>query len=77
MITSSMLSSASAKLDQAGLTAAELDLRDRAELREDSDEEEPISVALLQEEVVMYQRAISRLSEMCKIQSLSTGLQSH
>ena len=69
MITSSTLSSASAKLDQAGLTAAGLDLRGRTELREGSDDEEPISIALLQEEVVMYQRAISRLSEMCKVQS--------
>ena len=69
MVTNSVLSSASAKLEQAGEAAAELDPEGRAELTEHSDDEEPISMALLHEEVVMYQRAISRLSEMCTIQS--------
>lgn len=69
VFTNSVLSSASAKLEQAGEAAAELDPEGRAELTEHSDDEEPILLALLQEEVVMYQRAISRLSEMCKIQT--------
>lgn len=69
MVTNSVLSSASAKLQRAGEAAAELDPAGRAELTEHSDDEEPISMALLHEEVVMYQRAISRLSEMCKVQT--------
>ncbi len=69
VVTSSVLSSASAMLQQAGEAAAELDPEGRAELTEQSDDEESISMALLHEEVVMYQRAISRLSEMCKVQS--------
>ncbi len=69
VVTSSVLSSASAMLQQAGEAAAELDPEGRAELTEHSDDEESISMALLHEEVVMYQRAISRLSEMCKVQS--------
>lgn len=69
VVTNSVLSSASAKLEQAGEVATELDPEGRAELTEHSDDEVPISMALLHEEVVMYQRAISRLSEMCKIQS--------
>ncbi|KAL0034310.1 hypothetical protein WJX77_008680 [Trebouxia sp. C0004] len=69
VVTNSVLSSASANLEQAGEAAAELDSEGRAELTEHSDDEEPISMALLHEEVVMYQRAISRLSEMCKIQN--------
>ena len=69
VVTGSVLSSASAMLQQAGEAAAELDPEGRAELTEQSDDEESISMALLHEEVVMYQRAISRLSEMCKVQS--------
>ena len=69
VVTNSVLSSASAKLEQAGEVATELDPEGRAELTEHSDDEVPVSMALLHEEVVMYQRAISRLSEMCKIQS--------
>ena len=66
---SSELSSASAKLIQAGATAADLDHDAKQALAGNSDDEEPISLALLQEEVVMYWRAISRLSEMCRLQS--------
>lgn len=69
VVTNSVLSSASAKLQQAGEAAAELDPKGRAELTKHSDDEEPISMALLHEEVIMYQRAISRLSEMCKFQT--------
>ena len=70
VITTSVLSSASAKLEQGEAINAGLHDEERAELMEDSDDEEPISIALLQEEVVMYQRAISRLSEMCRVQSV-------
>ena len=69
IVTSSELSSASAKLEQAESTAADLGHSAKQALAGDSDDEEPISLALLQEEVVMYRRAISRLSEMCRLQS--------
>ncbi|KAL3132686.1 hypothetical protein ABBQ32_009199 [Trebouxia sp. C0010 RCD-2024] len=66
--TTSGLSSASAKLEQAEATAADLHSGLRHGLAENSEDEEPVSLALLQEEVVMYGRAISRLSEMCRLQ---------
>ena len=68
VLTSGQLSSASAKLEQAEATAADLHAASREGLAQDSEDEEPMSLALLQEEVVMYQRAISRLSEMCRVQ---------
>ena len=70
VVSTGALSAASARLEQAENTAAHLDPEARAELTQDTDDEEDISIALLQEEVVMYQRAISRLSEMCKVKSV-------
>jgi len=67
VVTTNVLSSTSAKLEQAEETAADLDPKGRAELAQDT--EEPISIAILQHEVIMYQRAISRLAEMCRVQS--------
>ena len=68
IVSNNELSSASAKLEQAEATAADLQSGGGDCLAEDSEDEELMSVALLQEEVVMYQRAISRLSEMCRVQ---------
>ena len=68
VVSNSELSSASAKLEQAEATAADLQSGGIDSLAEASEDEEPMSLALLQEEVVMYQRAISRLSEMCRLQ---------
>ena len=71
VVSSSELSSASAKLEQAEATAADLEHDGKQALVEEmlSDDDEPISLALLQEEVVMYRRAISRLSEMCRLKT--------
>ena len=66
--SNSELSSASAKLEQAEATTADLQSAGRDGLAEDGEDEEPLSLALLQDEVVMYQRAISRMSEMCRVQ---------
>ena len=65
--TTSAMASSAAKLQQAEATVAEMGEEAREELAACPEDEEPISLALLQEEVVMYQRAISRLHEMCKI----------
>ena len=54
-------------MEQAEATAADLQSGSRHGLAENSEDEEPLSLALLQEEVVMYGRAISRLSEMCRL----------
>lgn len=68
-VTSRELSSASAQLEQAEATAADWQSEGRDGLANDSEDDiEPMSLALLQEEVVAYQRAISRLSEMCRLQ---------
>ena len=67
--TTSAMASAATKLQQAEAAVADMDQGAKEELTERQDDEEPISLALLQEEVVMYQRAISRLHEMCKVQS--------
>ena len=72
IVTNTVLASASAKLEQAGTFSTELSEDQKAELAQEL-EDEPISVALLQEEVVMYQRAISRLTEMCKVQTTSSA----
>lgn len=68
VVTSNELSSASAKLEQAEATAADMQSKEKDALTANTDDEESLSVALLQEEVVMYRRAISRLSEMCRVQ---------
>ena len=68
VVGNSELSSASAKLEQAEATAAGMQWGPRDGLAKDSEDEKPMSFALLQEEVVMYRRAISRLSEMCRVQ---------
>lgn len=62
------MASSAAKLQQAEAAFAEMDEETKEEIAAYSEDEEPISLALLQEEVVMYQRAISRLHEMCKLQ---------
>lgn len=67
-VTSRELSPASAQLEQAEATAADWQSEGREVLASDSKDGEPMSLALLQEEVVAYQRAISRLSEMCRLQ---------
>ena len=68
IVSNNELSSASAKLEQAEATAADLHSGGSDCLAGDSEDQELVSLALLQEEVVMYQRAISRLSEMCRVQ---------
>lgn len=67
--TTSAMASAATKLQQAETAVADMGQGAKEELTDRPDDEEPISLALLQEEVVMYQRAISRLHEMCKVQS--------
>lgn len=64
--TSSAMASAATKLQQAEAAVAEMDDEAKEELTDSPEDEEPIFLALLQEEVVMYQRAISRLHEMCR-----------
>lgn len=72
IVTNAELASASAKLEQAGTISTRLGEDQKADLAQEL-EDEPISVALLHEEVVMYQRAISRLTEMCKVQATSSA----
>ena len=67
--TTSAMASAASKLQQAEAAVADMDEKTKEELSGRQEDEEPISLALLQEEVVMYQRAISRLHEMCKVQA--------
>lgn len=67
-VTSRELSPASAKLEQAEATAADWQSEGTDGLASDSEDGEPMSLAVLQDEVVAYQRAISRLSEMCRLQ---------
>ena len=63
------MASSAAKLQHAEAALAEMSEAAKEDIAACPEDEEPISVALLQEEVVMYQRAISRLHEMCKLQS--------
>ena len=63
------MASAATRLQQAEAAMADMDKKAKEELSGCPKDEEPISLALLQEEVVMYQRAISRLHEMCRVQA--------
>ena len=63
------MASAATRLQQAEAAVADMDEKAKEDLSSSPEDEEPISLALLQEEVVMYQRAIYRLHEMCKLQA--------
>lgn len=67
--TTSAMASAATRLQQAEAAVADMDEKAKEDLSSSPEDEEPISLALLQEEVVMFQRAISRLHEMCKVQA--------